>query len=620
MYLVWYIAFCFALAFIMAVIFEKKFEDSIVVGKLGIIVLLYIFYVLDVLHVGVYVICMIILGGILYSCYKVLRERKIINVIELMFSPAAFIYLILLLLIYYTVRFNKVSLIDELHLWAALPKILATQQGKLQLKETMLLGFTDYIPGMPLYLYFLMRVNRAISEPLMYFGYAALGGAMLLPMCGKIKSYKRWYIFPLIAVVLYLLPLTFYNSLYNDHAIYYKSLHVDSILGITVGYATWLFSRKPWQDWYKTIQCILVLSFLTILKSSGIVFVGIILCSLVIYLFIYEKDIFKKVNLYCFSFPLMLYVAWKVCLYRYAVQNTVEYAISDIVNFKFIKEFLITLATESIMVPRNTKLMIFCTFGTLILWLVSLYIILWNIVGKQRKNSVIKKWAFITLWVEIFTFVIGIYGLCVGPFGSTLLSYGRYICTTLTALLVYWVYECANGFDTVTTCVRHMKKKWICVIALECIVIVFFYPLYQPMGISYPQSALQDADAIERIVNSYVKYDTNQLFDKAVMIVDKEYDSYSPDLHIYLQRRLYFDLIDEKIQINNQMYFSDEVVSSSQNIDDQLITVENDWSMCDYVFWIHYVDDDNKIIEVYQVTGIEGKKVKLHRLAVENVN
>lgn len=32
---------------------------------------------------------------------------------------------------------------------------------------------------------------------------------------------------------------------FYDHTIYYKSLHVDMILGIFVGYVTWLLTKKP---------------------------------------------------------------------------------------------------------------------------------------------------------------------------------------------------------------------------------------------------------------------------------------------------------------------------------------------------------------------------------------
>lgn len=136
MYLLWYIVYCFALSFMMAAIFEKKFESSIITGQLGSIVMLYIFYLANLLHIGVYVIYLAILLGTLF--------------------------------VLYTVRQNTVNLVDELHLWGALPKILATQHGTLRLKESMLLGYEDYVLGMPLYLSFLMRVKRLISEPLQY--------------------------------------------------------------------------------------------------------------------------------------------------------------------------------------------------------------------------------------------------------------------------------------------------------------------------------------------------------------------------------------------------------------------------------------------------------------------
>lgn len=424
----------------------------------------------------------------------------------------------------------------------------------------------------------------------------------------------------LISGIFYLLPLTFYNSLYNDYAIYYKSIHVDAILGIAVGYATWLFACKPWRSRYKTIQFALSLSFLVLVKSSGIVFAGILLASTFLYLFIYERNALRKKHIYCLGLPLILYILWQICLNTYATTDSVGYAVSDVINFQFAKEFMAALMTKSIMLPRTAELAKYCTFGTIALWLISLYFILWRLCREQVKEKRMTKWAFVTLVIQLIVFIFGLYGLCVGPFKSTLLSYGRYISTILTAFFVYWCFQFIHEFDAVAKGIRADGKKWAILIVLDFMVLVIFYPLYRPMAISYPQSALRDADKIEHIVNSHVGYSGNGAYDNAVMIVDKAYDSYSPDLHLYLQRRLYFDMIDEKIQINQKLYFDEEIVIQKEQDGELLLVTENGWPECDYVFWVNYVDDANKFVDLYKVISIENNVLCLQQIASQDVN
>ena len=180
MYLIWYCLFCINIAFVMAAIFKKKFEESIATVQLGIIVLLYFFYVLDFLAIGFWIICLLFTLTTVYAAIKIIKSHRLNNALRLVFRPSAVIYVLLLSLVYLTVRGNTVKLIDELHLWAALPKILFYHGGKLQLKESMLLGYQHYIPGVSLYLYFLERINVVFSEPLLYFGYAHVYSTNLL--------------------------------------------------------------------------------------------------------------------------------------------------------------------------------------------------------------------------------------------------------------------------------------------------------------------------------------------------------------------------------------------------------------------------------------------------------
>lgn len=624
MYLVKYCLFCLVIAIVMAVVFKRKFEEAVITVQLGIITLLYVFYVLDILEIGFYFICIALLLSVIWAVYTAIRYHRVRETLKLVVNPALIVYFMLLFLIYLTVRGNSVSLIDELHLWGGMPKILFYQKGKLQLKEAMLLGYADYIPGMPLYLYFLEKLNGTFQEALLYFGYAALGAAMMLQMCGRIRSFKKWYGFPVIIVVMYLLPLTFFNSIYNDYAIYYKSLHVDAILALTVGYAAWLLVQKPWKCIFDTITYSLSLAFLVLLKSSGIAFAMILIVSMLLYIFVYERQELKKRHIWAgVCLPLVVYIIWSACLKLFTASDSVGYSITDILNFSFMREFLSAMATKSILQPRNAGLSVYCTFLSCMLWLLTITVLSWLIVKKRMgEKEKILKWAFATLMVSLIIFIIGLYGLCVGPFHSRLLSYARYICTALAAFLCFIVMNFVYEFPVLKGCVflyvkGTMGKKILGIVfALDLLVLGIFFPLYRPSEIQYPKTALNDADKIESVISEvFVKKETAG-WNRAVMIVDKGYDSYSPDLHLYLHRRLYFDLIDEGIQISGTLYFDDDIVNESDTKDGKVfsISAEKTWAECDYVCWVHYVDDSSKTINLYEVVSRDSNNICLHQV------
>lgn len=627
MYLIKYIMFCLVIAFTMASLFKKKFEESIITVQLGIIAFLYLFYVFDILNFGFYVMCFIITLAFFYAIYKMIKLRKADDVIRLAFRPATFIYFGLLLLIYLTIKGNTVCLIDELHLWGALPKILYYHEGKLQLKESMMLGFTDYIPGMPLYLYFLEHMTGQFKEALLYFGYAALGAAMLLPMCKNMSSCKKWYTFPIIIGILYLTPLTFYNAIFSDYAVYYNSLHIDALVGITTGYSVWLFTQMPWKSIFHTINFSLCLTFLVLLKSSGIVFVGILLIIILFYLLKYNKIVLKR---YYFgiglAFPLAMYILWRVCLLFWGASDTIEYAIGDIFRFEYVKEFFSLLVSTSILQPRNAALTKYCTFISILLWM-ALLCTSWYCIVKKQRNQTIKiiKWGFGILLVQMIIFIAGLYGLCVGPFGSSTPSYPRYICTILTAI---WCFFIMNFVYTIKTFTANTKRRdtfckiFYIVFGISVLILIYFYPLYLPGRIYYSRTALNDADHIDRIISDALGANSSSSTPKkATLIIDRAYNSSSPDLSLYLHRRLYFNLIDENIYLNYVRVFDNEIASETTDSDMKIVSLfpEQKWVDCDYVYQIYYINDSFKRMEIYNVKAIDGNMIYLQSMGSKNI-
>lgn len=618
MYLIWYCLFCINIAFVMAAIFKKKFEESIATVQLGIIVLLYFFYVLDFLAIGFWIICLLFTLTTVYAAIKIIKSHRLNNALRLVFRPSAVIYVLLLSLVYLTVRGNTVKLIDELHLWAALPKILFYHGGKLQLKESMLLGYQHYIPGVSLYLYFLERINVVFSEPLLYFGYASLGAAMLLPMSGKVLSFRKWYFIPIITMVLYWVPLVFYNAVYNDLTIYYKSIHVDPILGITVGYGTWLLAQKPWSSIFNVIRFSLCCSFVVLIKSSGIAFVVIWLLSTILYLFIYERDMLKKQYIWIgVALPLAIYLIWKGCLDFYDVTDMFNYSVADILNVSFMKEFVLALMSQVILYPGSGKYSAYCTFTSIVSWLLILFLTWWFIIrGRIEEKGRMLKWVLTTLIIQIIVFVIGLYGLCVGPlFDSSLPSYPRYICTTLTAFLSFFVLNFSYEVDIFISGITKTGKKALSVLFIfEFLFGLCFSPFYLPSKIN-PDIGVIDADEIELIVCRYPVLEGEKNGNKVALIVDGTYTAWW-----YLCRRLYFNLIDEGFILNN-VYFEDDIVNEASKDNGKTLTISEGkgWDNYKYIYWVHGVPDSLKELETFRVVAINGRDISLQKIEQQNI-
>lgn len=623
MYLIWYYLLCICAAFIMAVLFEKKFEEAIVMVLLGVIVVLYFFYVLDILDIGFRITCIVFGFGLMCSIYKILKCKKIKQYIELVFRPSAIIYFIALLLIYLTVRQNTVKLIDELHLWAAMPKILFYHGGENQLKLPMLMGYQAYIPGVPLWLYFLEKLNRVFSEPLLYFGYGALGVTLLLPACSKVLNYKKWYTFPILAIGLYAVPLLCYNGKISDLAIYYRSLFVDPILGIAVGYGTWLLVHKPWSSINKMINFSLCSSLVVLIKSSGIAFVGVWIISIFFYLCIYEKQIFKRWYIWAGTiFPFAIWLIWKVCCDIFATKDMFDYSVADIFNLSYMKVFLTALATKNIIWPRLEILSPYCTFLSVMLWMILSSVTWWLIVRKQlvEKSKQIK-WAFITLIIQVVVFTLGLYGLCVGPlFQSSMPSYARYISTAVTAFGVFMFMNLVYEFNALLKCferLRHRKQemKLGILFILEVVIGALCYPSCILRNY-IANRGVEDGARVEKIVADYPVEENEYGFVKSVLLVDNKYTLWWP-----LCRRLYFDLIDDDILCDG-VYFEEDIINeiNSENVKILTLPEGRGWDNYAYIYRIHGADDDPaRTVETFEVVKIDDRDIWVQRIEEQKI-
>lgn len=190
MYLIWFVIFTFILAFILKTLLDIKYENSLIIGQVGIIIVLYLFYIMDILEIGLNVVCTCFAIAIVLSIVISIKRKRIKDNLRAVCTYSAAGYILYLAAVYCSVK-NKVPFWgDELRYWAAVPKILYKYHGALQLNNGFQIFSVDYIPGISIYQYFLETINGKWSDSLRFFAYAAVTGALLLPVG---KSIKRWY-------------------------------------------------------------------------------------------------------------------------------------------------------------------------------------------------------------------------------------------------------------------------------------------------------------------------------------------------------------------------------------------------------------------------------------------
>ena len=616
MYLLWFIFLCISITFIFHVFWGMDFEDSLIVSQLSLIVILFICYVFNILRIGITIVQVLFLIGLSAGIMISWKQKTMISSFRSIFKTPCMAYVLFLCIVYFLVRDNVPSRGDELCYWASLPKVLFQYSGDLQLNNGFQTYCVDYIPAMPLYTYFLEEVNGTFHDGLLFFGYSALAGALILPAGKKLHG---WRGVAGILTALLVTPPVFYNTITNDGAVFYQSLYIDPIMGVAVGCLIWLFLNAPWRDKIHWIQFILYASFIILLKSSGIAFVLVSTITLLIYLLLFEKPYLKHFKIWLgIFFPLLLYGMWHIANSYFGIQDTVPYHLSAILDFSFLKTFIRVLLKESVFTSYIPYVSKYCTFGAIIIFLsvvLILFMALQSNVGiKSRENSSLIKCSYLMLGIQTVVYVIGLYILCVGPWGGQLLSYRRYICTILEAILCFIVCNFLYNFTILWNAIKTKKYRMIigCILAMLSIVIL---PLKRSTYDVYPQYIHDDSDAVCKMLQQN-NLSSDHAWSRLVILIDEEekYVSWIKSFYGHFKNNLAYNLISSDIQVNHRIYYTSEM-----NIDPNMQTVvctltgNDEWISADYILWCHghYVESPILNWELYKVDHIDKKELRM---------
>lgn len=633
MYLFLFIAVCIIIAFNFKILFGMNFENSIGVSQLGIIVILYLFYILDILSFGIILIwtaliaCLV--GGLIFS----IRKKNIFSTFKAILREPFWAYVIFLFITFFIVNQNAVTRADDLCYWAALPKILFQYNGEFQSNGGFQTYCVDYVPAMPLYMFFLEKLNGNFNDGVLFFGYAALTGALLLP-AGKNISGAFGTLS--LAAILWIVPLFFYNTSTNDSAIFYNSLYVDPVLGIAAGCLVWLFLQAPWETMSKWIQFTLYACFVILIKSSGVAFVFVTMLLTSIYLALFQKKFKKKCSIGIgVIFPFFLYLIWQLEMKYFGIKDTIDYKLSSMIDLSFIKTFLAALVKESLLTSYITCFSKYYTFIVLFLLLSIIMVFLLRLQIKESGYDCCKrgtdksliKYSYTMIWIICAVYVIGLYALCVGSWNSQLFSFKRYICTILEMLICFITCNVLYDFNKIKDIFKHNGKyKLAGSVLIICVTMIFPIPVntIKATYSVFPNYVYKDYENLyNTLINAEIS--SKEKWSRIILVVDEKepYVFWIKSFYKYMKDHLSYSLIPFDIQISHNIYYTSQftTISDGDNVVCNLAEA-NVWNSSDYILWCHGNYPDNPILkwELYRVESIEADEMILTLLLEESRN
>lgn len=558
-------------SFFGSCVLKKKFEEILPFTLIGIIFVLYPFYIINKLKAGYVILIIVCIILYIISIVYIIRKKDLIASFKRFFTPGMATFGIILLAIYVLTRGRYVILWDELRLWAAVPKALFCTDTLQFGKDAIIYKQMQYYPpALALLQYFWFKTLGVFAESQLFFVYAMLVASLFMPMLKKMSNKYIWFA-PVIAFFIIILPLTLNNNGNDDLNVYYASLFIDPALGVFLAFGLYLAYKNPIKNISSTIGFIITLSTIMLLKNSGVIFVIIILIAAFVFYKINKKETpinpenknkgLKRYSdylrfVFCILIPILYYVSWNHLCNKYGVQNELANPINahNIIGFisnptehqiLVLKAFLVTLVKGSIVIQSP-----FWGVGPLdrnhtylgIMVLITLITMAFGFSIPKEKR---KKYYILQLFAYIVNciFILGLLLLYVFCFNTDLPSFQRYTSTVLLMhlallLMVYLLIAFEEGLT------EKIKTRQRAFAAIVGIILVAFFPIHTPNPTD-GMSATNHFNALksEKIILSQAD---NKKRVNMFLIMNGEIYADSQFHH-----SLYFDLIDNNIFIKN---------------------------------------------------------------------
>lgn len=257
-----------SLAWLLVVRTDWTLDRALPVATLGLIGWLYLGYIVGLLHPASH----LTLVAPLVLAVVLVRDRQARARVWGTASQTTMLAIIILILAHLEAG-RRVRLWDEMRLWGAYPKILATTSGHLQLGPGALLteAMQFYTPGMPLFLYHLQSLGT-FKESMLFLGIGIFCTIFLLPLVkGRLIDEDRLWsplLLALGASAAMFGPM-YFNNAANDMGTRLNSLFIEAPLGVLAGWTCYLLARGATRTLAGCVELGLAGMGLYLLKDAG---------------------------------------------------------------------------------------------------------------------------------------------------------------------------------------------------------------------------------------------------------------------------------------------------------------------------------------------------------------
>ena len=576
-----------------ASVLRKRAEQSLPITCMAVIAILYIFYIFDKLQIGFIIIIFMAIACYLLSFIKLYEARRkrelLVAIIRDIATPPMVMFAILCIIAFFYLRFNNVNLWDELRLWGAYPKILF-YTGKLQLGDgAMLYGqMQSYPPGLALFAYLVSKSANRFYEWHIFYAYAVFYFSLFMPCLRNLKWKKSWQIVPIIVIV-YLLPLTFYNSNY-DNGNFYKSLFIDPILGLLAAYLIYLVFDKCHLSIEKIVQFALGLFVIILLKDTGIMFAIIALLGMTISA-TKEKQIKRKtlktLTILIISI-LVPYLSWQCLLKSFGIHNHIEIQIGNMANsVNALKQFINNIGARTVLISNFYELDPYYTALSFII--ITYVVLIVIIICSRRKDRPSRIISTLALFLSNLIFIMGLFILFINGFQGQFDSYQRYVGTILLENIATIVFILISVLEDQED--RRVKALTMCLVSISFL--IFPFRAQQAYDGMWNNEASYHAKIISNAI--YRQQNIRMGITTRVEIIINGDIAQNAGLH----HKIYYNLISDNIFVKN-FYTETNIVLPDNATPDEITTAIEKWrgyiiyNKVNYVYIVHNNDIFNR--------------------------
>ncbi|MCL2486828.1 MAG: hypothetical protein FWE86_04435, partial [Oscillospiraceae bacterium] len=423
----------------------RKIEETLPVTATAVVALLFVFYCLDLLSFGFAAVCVLCASCYAAAGYFLLINRHnrqyLLSFCRKIFSPGLLVFIFGVGMLLFLSQNVGVFRFDELRLWGAYPKILF-YTSRLQTAGNSMLAYptmNQYLPGMPLFQYFVLRFGGGFSESRILFAYGLLCLILLMPMTRRINWTRSCVIISVCTVF----ALLFQAATNGGGGKLYFTLFIDGAVGFFAGYLFYLAFRRPFASRFAALRFCLGLAVMPMIKESGVMFsIMAAATAVAAEILCYggwrparrNRTLrFSAAALTCLIFPVAV---WRIMSRVYGLHRLQTF--SEPFSLKYAGEFLRTVIISP-MLMSSPVLSLF-SVGSAYLVLAGIFCGIYFIIPKQNRE---KRDGRLFLLVSIglaaanMVFIIGLYVLSAMNWDGDFMSFGRYMSSPLIADLVF---------------------------------------------------------------------------------------------------------------------------------------------------------------------------------------